>query len=45
MRAILKMKADGERIADIARALGISRPTIYAILKQEATESEAGSAL
>ena len=33
VRAIRKMKADGERIADIARALGVSRPTIYAVLK------------
>ena len=33
LRAILKMKADGERIADIARALGVSRPTVYAVLR------------
>ena len=34
VRAILKMKADGERIADIARAVEVSRPTVYAVLKQ-----------
>jgi DNA invertase Pin-like site-specific DNA recombinase len=34
VRAARKMKAAGERITDIARALGISRPTVYAILGQ-----------
>jgi DNA invertase Pin-like site-specific DNA recombinase len=38
VRAIRKMNADGERIADIARALGVSRPTVYAVLSQAATE-------
>lgn len=32
VRAIRRMKADGERITDIARTVGVSRPTIYAIL-------------
>ena len=32
-RAIRRMKADGETITDIARALGLSRPTIYDVLR------------
>jgi DNA invertase Pin-like site-specific DNA recombinase len=34
-RVIHKMKADGEQITAIAHALGLSRPTIYAVLKQQ----------
>src|SRR5262245_9955156 len=33
VRTIRDMKAKGERIADIARTVGLSRPTIYAVLK------------
>lgn len=33
-RLVFRMQEDGERIADIARALGLSRPTIYAILRR-----------
>jgi len=36
-RAIQRMRADGECIADIARAVGVSRPTVYAILRQTAS--------
>jgi DNA invertase Pin-like site-specific DNA recombinase len=32
VRAVRRMKADGETVTNIARAVGISRPTIYAIL-------------
>ncbi|MEX0784676.1 MAG: recombinase family protein [Dehalococcoidia bacterium] len=32
-RTIRRMKDAGERIADIARAVGVSRPTVYAILR------------
>jgi DNA invertase Pin-like site-specific DNA recombinase len=35
-RAIHKMKADGEQITAIAKALGLSRPTIYAVLRHPA---------
>ena len=31
-RAVRRMKAEGETITDIARAVGLSRPTIYAVL-------------
>ena len=41
VRAILKMKADGERIADIAQALGVSRPTVYAVLNQPDSQAVA----
>ena len=34
VRAVRDMKAKGERIADIAKAVGLSRPTIYAVLSQ-----------
>ena len=33
VRAIRAMKVAGEKIADIAHAVGVSRPTIYALLK------------
>lgn len=33
VRTIRDMKRKGERIADIARTVGLSRPTIYAILR------------
>lgn len=33
IRAIRRMKEEGERIADIARAVGLSRPTIYDVLR------------
>lgn len=33
VRAIQRMKADGERITDIARTVSVSRPTIYAVLR------------
>ncbi len=33
VRAVRRMKSDGEKIAEIARAVRLSRPTIYAILK------------
>lgn len=33
LRAIQRMKAEGESISDIARAVGLSRPTIYAVLR------------
>ncbi len=36
-RTIRRMKDEGERIADIARAVGLSRPTIYAVLTATAT--------
>ncbi len=36
-RTVRKMRAEGERIADIARTVGLSRPTIYAILGAKAT--------
>jgi len=32
VRAIQRMKSDGEKITDIARAVGLSRPTIYDVL-------------
>lgn len=32
-RTIRRMKDAGERIADIARAVGVSRPTVYSILR------------
>jgi DNA invertase Pin-like site-specific DNA recombinase len=32
VRAIQRMKADGETITDIARAVSLSRPTVYATL-------------
>lgn len=32
-RAIRRMKQDGEKIAAIAEALGLSRPTIYSVLE------------
>lgn len=31
-KAIRKLKADGESVAAIARAVGVSRPTVYSIL-------------
>ena len=31
-KAIRRMKAEGETIVDIAKALGLSRPTIYSVL-------------
>lgn len=31
-RTIRRMKADGERITEIARVVGVSRPTVYAVL-------------
>ena len=34
-RADLKMKADGERIADIASAFGVSSPAVYAPLRAD----------
>lgn len=37
VRTIHRMKGDGERIADIARAVGLSRPTIYAHLADAGT--------
>ncbi len=32
IRTVCRMRAAGERIADISRAVGLSRPTIYSIL-------------
>lgn len=32
VRTILRMKANDEKIADIARGVGLSRPTIYSVL-------------
>jgi DNA invertase Pin-like site-specific DNA recombinase len=36
VRTIHRMKANREKIADIARAVGLSRPTIYAVLASTA---------
>ncbi|QDT56275.1 DNA-invertase hin [Caulifigura coniformis] len=36
VRTIRRMKAEGETITDIARAVKISRPTIYAVLRNPA---------
>jgi len=33
-RTILRMKADGEPITAIAEAVGVSRPTVYAVLRR-----------
>lgn len=33
VRTIRKLEADGESKADIARAVGVSRPTVYAVLR------------
>lgn len=33
VRTIRRMKADGEQIAAIARVVGLSRPTIYSVLR------------
>ena len=33
-RTILRMKADGESVTAIAEAVGVSRPTVYAVLKR-----------
>ncbi len=35
IRLIHRMKAEGEKVAAIARATGLSRPTIYDVLKTE----------
>lgn len=35
IRLIHRMKAEGEKVAAIARATGLSRPTIYDVLKNE----------
>ena len=32
VRTVRRMQAAGERVADISRAVGLSRPTIYSIL-------------
>ena len=37
---IRRLKAEGEKVARIARATGLSRPTIYRVLKQNAPRSE-----
>jgi DNA invertase Pin-like site-specific DNA recombinase len=34
MKAIRRMKQDGEPITEIAKAVGLSRPTIYSVLEQ-----------
>ncbi len=36
LKAIHSMRANGERITHIATALGLSRPTIYAVLREPA---------
>lgn len=38
--AVLAMKAEGKSVADIAKATGLSKPTIYNYVKAE-TKSEA----
>ena len=35
IRTILKMAADGTMLAKVARAVGLSRPTVYRVLKNE----------
>jgi DNA invertase Pin-like site-specific DNA recombinase len=40
IRAIHRMKADGESIAEIARAFGFSRPTIYDVLRGPLTSDD-----
>jgi DNA invertase Pin-like site-specific DNA recombinase len=39
-QAIRRMKAEGEKVAAIARATGLSRPTVYSVLD---TEEQGGS--
>ncbi len=34
-QAIRRMKAEGEKVATIARATGLSRPTVYSVLGEE----------
>jgi hypothetical protein len=36
------MKANNEKVADIARAVGVSRPTIYAVLASSAATQPSG---
>ena len=36
IKAIKAMREDGERVSDIAKAVGLSRPTIYGVLRDEA---------
>jgi len=34
-RTVKRMKRDGATISDISRAVGLSRPTVYALLKAQ----------
>jgi DNA invertase Pin-like site-specific DNA recombinase len=39
VRAILKMVAEGEKLARIARITGLSRPTIYRVLRNASRDA------
>jgi DNA invertase Pin-like site-specific DNA recombinase len=39
VQAILRLKSENKKIAAIARATALSRPTVYNILETEATEA------